>query len=326
MDEPRTVRRSAGVGAVEGKPWIGASAYWMPRHIVESAWLEHAPFGFWIVDALRPRIIVELGTHNGFSYFVFCEAIARLGLSGTRSFALDSWLGDDQAGFYGDEVYQSVAAINTTEYAEFSTLLKGYFDDSLEFIEDGSVDLLHIDGRHGYDDVRHDFTAWLPKLSARGVVVLHDIAEHTEGFGVWQFWAEVSGRYPSFAFDHEHGLGIIAVGPEMPEAMRAFLEAAGRDPEAVKTAYQTIGEVVSRQYQLELAPKESERLRGELAQANQQLEAQRQRLEAQNHEIGLQRADLEGLRNLVDEMRASSSWRVTGPLRAASDLLHGRKP
>jgi hypothetical protein len=299
---------------VKSEPWISDTSYWMPRHVVESAWLEHAPFAFWLVDAIRPNSIVELGTHNGFSYFVFCEAIRRLGLP-TKTFALDSWEGDDQAGFYGPDVYDNVVAINSTEYVEFSTLLRGYFDDSLDSIPDSSVDLLHIDGRHGYDDVRHDFEAWLPKLTERGVVIFHDIAEHQEGFGVWELWAEISQQYPSFAFDHEHGLGVLAVGPDVPPKLRELLEAASDHAPEIMDFYATTGADVSRQYSLLLKSEEVERLEGELGAARQALDAQ-SRLIAQREE------QLRALHVQLTELRNSTSWKVTRPLRAASDLIH----
>ncbi len=38
-------------------------------HIRDSAWLEHSPFAFWLIDVLRPNKLVELGTHNGFSFY-----------------------------------------------------------------------------------------------------------------------------------------------------------------------------------------------------------------------------------------------------------------
>ena len=44
-----------------------------------SAWNEHTPFAFWLVDALRPKFLVELGTHSGVSYCAFVQAAKALG-------------------------------------------------------------------------------------------------------------------------------------------------------------------------------------------------------------------------------------------------------
>lgn len=320
---------------MDREPWISDQAYWMPRHVVESAWLEHAPFAFWLVSAVRPDSIVELGTHNGFSYFAFSEAVVRLGLP-TRTYALDSWQGDDQAGFYGDDVYEKVRAVNEAEFSEFSTLLRGYFDDSLDAIDDASVDLLHIDGRHGYDDVRHDFEAWLPKLTQRGVVIFHDTAERQEGFGVWKFWAEIRTAYPSFEFEHGHGLGVLAVGPQVSPKLAAFFEAATTHSDAIRATYAELGANVSRQYTLELAAAETPRLSAELDAANRELSAQAQETDrlvgevtgARAETAGLaaelrsRNAEIRGLNSQIAQLKRSTSWKVTGPLRAVSGAVN----
>ena len=61
-----------------------------PEILVPSAWQEHAPFAFWLVDKLRPKMIVELGTHHGFSYFTFCQAIKMSGRSSKPFFTSSS--------------------------------------------------------------------------------------------------------------------------------------------------------------------------------------------------------------------------------------------
>lgn len=191
--------------------------FWNPeRRGVASTWWGHVPFAHWLVQATRPGLFVELGTYAGVSYTAFCMAAQRSG-SDTRCFAVDTWQGDPQSGVYGDEIYNDFRIFHDARYAAFSTLLRCSFDEALNHFVDGSVDLLHIDGYHTYEAVRHDFEAWLPKLSGRGVVLFHDTAVHFGDFGVWRLWRELSERYPHFEFHHSYGLGVLAVGAAAPE-------------------------------------------------------------------------------------------------------------
>ena len=54
------------LSSVDRNTFVSQASYWIPELLNVSAWLEHAPFGFWLVGALRPRTIVELGVHTGF--------------------------------------------------------------------------------------------------------------------------------------------------------------------------------------------------------------------------------------------------------------------
>ena len=175
-----------------------------------TAWLEHGPFATWIVRRHKPRRIVELGTHYGFSYFSMCETVAQDQL-GTECYAVDTWVGDEHAGLYGAEVYEAVVAENE-KYEAFSRLIRKTFLEALNDIEDGSVDLLHIDGRHFYADVVADFESWIVKLAPSAVVMFHDTEVRERGFGVYKHWAELSKNHPSFNFQHGHGLGVLAWG------------------------------------------------------------------------------------------------------------------
>jgi len=187
-----------------------------------SAWHEHIPFAMLLIDLLRPNLIVELGTHYGDSYCAFCQAVQELNLH-TRCYAIDTWEGDPHAGRYGPEVLADLRAYHDPLYGSFSSLIKSTFEDALRHFSPATIDLLHIDGYHSYDAVRHDFESWLPKLSSRGVVLLHDINVREDGFVVWMLWDEVKRRYPHFEFLHGHGLGVVAVGTDQPESVQALL-------------------------------------------------------------------------------------------------------
>jgi septal ring factor EnvC (AmiA/AmiB activator)/glycosyltransferase involved in cell wall biosynthesis len=218
-------RRLGAPATVAGIPI--ASAILLPAdHLhAESAWNQHIPFAFWLVQAHRPAIFVELGTFRGTSYFSFCQAVAALRLP-TRCFAVDTWQGDSHTGFYDESVFGRVNACNELKYAGFSRLVRSSFDEALPHFLDGSIDLLHIDGLHTYEACRHDFESWLPKLSPRAIVLFHDTNVRERGFGVHQLWVELAARYPHFEFLHEHGLGVLGVGAELDPPLRELFAAA----------------------------------------------------------------------------------------------------
>ena len=154
----------------------------------------------------------------------------------TRCFAVDTWQGDEQAGYYGEEVYRDFCRFHEDRYSAFSELLRCTFDDALPYISDGSVDLLHIDGLHTYEAVRHDFENWRRKLSDSAVVLFHDTNVRQGDFGVWRLWEELRPQYPHFEFLHGHGLGVLALGRSVPTQLSALCSL--RDPQSVHTIRQ----------------------------------------------------------------------------------------
>ncbi len=216
----------------------------MPEDLPPSAWLGHLPFAFWIVEEQRPGTFVELGTHHGASYLGVCQAVRHCDLD-TKCHAVDTWAGDEHSGLYGEEVLQQLRELHDRRYSSFSSLLRMTFDEALSCFDDGSIDLLHIDGLHTYEAVRHDFESWLPKLSDRAVVLFHDTMVRERGFGVWRLWSELQDRYPSFEFQHSHGLGVLLVGKQQVPSLQALASLHGA-PQAtvVQRLFEALGDRV----------------------------------------------------------------------------------
>ena len=174
-----------------------------------SAWPGHACFANDLICAVRPELLVELGTHWGDSYFSFCQSIAQNGIS-CVCYAVDHWAGEPHAGEYGDAVFRDVQKHNDTFYKDFSYLLRKTFDEALPQFADESIDLLHIDGLHTYEAAKKDVSAWLPKVRPGGILLLHDVVGRQEDFGVWNVWDELKAEYAeTFTFYHWWGLGVL---------------------------------------------------------------------------------------------------------------------
>jgi predicted O-methyltransferase YrrM len=188
---------------------------YIPRHVNtsnrKSAWQGHIPFAYWLVGHTKPNSIVELGTHMGGSHFAFCDSVQKNKLQ-TQCYAIDTWEGDDHAGHYSEEVYEFVSGYNQ-KYSRFSHLLRMRFEEAVGQFEDGSIDILHIDGFHTYEAVRGDFETWRPKLKPDAIILFHDISRDHADFGVKRYWQELKDQFPGqhFSFSHSHGLGVLSL-------------------------------------------------------------------------------------------------------------------
>jgi hypothetical protein len=284
-----------------------------PRLGVSSSWWMHVPFAQWLVRAAMPNVLVELGTHTGVSYAAFCQAVLDEALP-TRCHAVDTWVGDRHVGEYGEHIYEDVRRFNDAHYGNFSTLLRMTFDDALGWFADGSIDLLHIDGLHTYEAVRHDFESWHPKLSDRAIVLFHDINVRWDDFGVWRYWSELRRQYPSFEFHFGYGLGVLAVGGNPPAIVRSLCGL--RDPVAIGTfrkRFSAIGE-----HWQKIA--EFLRLEPALADARSEVDRLRRESEDRTRAAETAQAEIAGLRDTLARLEAAAAQRVAAVAVEAAGL------
>lgn len=208
--------------------WILADAVQnVPDTFVPTTWGGHIPFLFALFKIDRPRTFVELGVRRGGSFLAACSAAQRFETE-TACYGVDTWTDDgaacDGAGNRdGDAVYGDLSATVTSRYP-LARLLRGTFAGQVDRFPEQSIDLLHIDGVHAYTAAKETFAVWLPKLSSRAIVLIHDINVREEGFGVWRLWAELAQTYPSMTLHHSFGLGVAFVGADLQPLTRKLLE------------------------------------------------------------------------------------------------------
>jgi hypothetical protein len=180
------------------------------------SWVGHIPFAATLVREIKPKLIVELGTHTGNSYFTFCQAVQENKYS-ALCYAVDTWQGEAHAGLYDESIFQKVDSYNKENYADFSYLLRTTFDAAAKQFSDNSIDLLHIDGLHTYEAVKSDYETWLPKVRNGGIILFHDICCRHDDFGVWKLWEEIKARNKyTHEFTHSYGLGVLMKSDLVP--------------------------------------------------------------------------------------------------------------
>lgn len=190
-----------------------------PEMLTQSPWVGHRRFAYDFVRYFKPNVIVELGSYYGCSAFSFLQAIKDQHLE-TSFFAVDTWQGDNYTkNDYQEDIY---SAYKTVQESCFNMLhcrmLRMTFDCACANFRDGEIELLHIDGSHSYEDVKHDYELWKKKVSPLGVIFFHDVAEDLlfgETMGSHIFWEELKAQEQfTLEMPFSNGLGVLFFSEE----------------------------------------------------------------------------------------------------------------
>lgn len=169
---------------------------------IPSAWKGHENFAWWLVEEVKPKTIVELGTDFGYS--AFCLGSNCRG----HVVTIDNFEGDIHT---GNRNSYNIFNENLKKYKEITGndniySIKEYFDEVAQTWK-GVISILHIDGLHTYEAVKNDFETWSKYLHDDSVVLFHD----TESFeGVKRFVIEIANNEKLiwYNFKHSSGLGV----------------------------------------------------------------------------------------------------------------------
>ncbi|MFD1881902.1 class I SAM-dependent methyltransferase [Paracoccus pacificus] len=211
----------------------------------QTPWQGLTPVAAWLIRSLRPARVVELGSYRGDSLFSFQQA-ARDIPEVREIWAVDSWEGDQHTGAYGEGVLAQFEEERARRDDPRVHTCRMLFSEAVSEFDDGSIDLLHIDGAHDYASVRQDFESWLPKMAPDGVIAFHDTVVRKDDFGVWQLWEEIEKDYPgrTFNFTHSNGLGILCLGDRTDNDIQRLGTLTPANQQLIRDAMEIAGEGV----------------------------------------------------------------------------------
>lgn len=153
-----------------------------------------------IIADIRPRVILEVGMHQGYSMEVWRKAFHPACLIGLEC--------DPVQGHYYDEM----GSMWQTNSQSADTLYK------VKFQLDDKVDFLFIDGDHSYEGVKKDFEMYSPLVRKGGIIVFHDVVYTSDDpyapVQVKRLWDELKTQYKSLEIKesgNSTGIGVIWV-------------------------------------------------------------------------------------------------------------------
>jgi len=174
----------------------------------KSAWEGHILYIYNQIPVWKPKVIVELGVYLGHSLATMAESCLDNELP-TKLYGVDHFIGDEHSGKFGNEI-ENIAMETLNQYPNVK-VIKKTFNEALRGWNK-PIDLLHIDGRHFYEDIKEDFENWSKFVPKGGRIILHDTQVTERGFGVKQYFRELQEQHPEWTFSerlNSNGLGQI---------------------------------------------------------------------------------------------------------------------
>ena len=201
------------------------------------------PMAMLVVGMLEPAQVVELGVGRGDTYAALCQAVQELRLaSQCLGVELD---GAASATAVEPETSSEFRSFHAARYGGFSRLVGGDAQGSAEYFSDRSVALLHLAAGLNSAEAAAAFRCWLPKLSARGAVLVSNINPTANGESLASFWSETKQEYPHFELHQGQGLGLLLVGVERPEGLAQLTQLPAEERVALRELLYRLGQAAA---------------------------------------------------------------------------------
>jgi predicted O-methyltransferase YrrM len=160
----------------------------LPRGRMPQGWFNHGPAILALLDAHRPRVVVELGTWLGQSAIAMAASVRRWGGHVT---CVDTWSGNlhDDGGENSPPLMIGICARHMVSagLGPHLRLIPATTAAAAAAWSTRSIDFLYIDADHSETGCWRDLTAWAPHVRSGGLVVGDDYG-HPDYPGVRVAW------------------------------------------------------------------------------------------------------------------------------------------
>jgi hypothetical protein len=162
-------------------------------------WFSHSNAYKSFVDrAPNDATFVEIGTFMGRSTCCMGELIKNSGKN-IKFYTVDTFAGSIGEEWHSDiinqlsknnsDLYQQfLYYVKQCKVDDFITPIHSTSLDAANQFDDGSLDMIYVDGGHTYQEVFDDLTAWYPKLKSGGIIAGDD-------YGTWPSVNEAVNEY-----------------------------------------------------------------------------------------------------------------------------------
>jgi predicted O-methyltransferase YrrM len=167
-----------------------------------------------ILDKVKPKVVLEIGTARGGTLFLF------------------SYIAHEEATLISVDLYQTVEKRILFRYIKKGKqkifLIQGdsHNIETLKkikaILKDNKVDFLFIDGDHSYEGVKKDFEMYSPLVRKGGIIAFHDIIpDYYTRYGiktsswageVYKFWNEIKGKYEHLEIVKDRNQDACGIG------------------------------------------------------------------------------------------------------------------
>jgi len=173
----------------------------------------YLPLVYDLVAQTNPKRVAIVGFGEGDVFFTCCQAATELKID-CECIAVRR----DRAGEAAEEdVEWREGRLEGEEFYGERARFFAAPKEALAALPDGSVDLLWIDDSDSGSEIRKDLSAWQPKLTSAGAVLLHGLRLERDDSPAmaWNAWV---GKRPQADFAGGLGLGIAVLDKNSPSA------------------------------------------------------------------------------------------------------------